>query len=126
MERRVEVEEYQLGNVFLKKNQLVEIPCIAVHRSEEYYPEPEKFDPERFMPENKHLLVPYTYLPFGQGPRNCVGMRFAYQEIKIFLAKLIRQFKFSRTELTPAKLQFEKFRPSMTPAAYQTKIERRI
>lgn len=125
LERRVEVEEYQLGNVLLKKDQLVEIPCLAVHRSEEYYPEPEVFNPDRFMPENKHLLVPYTYLPFGQGPRNCVGMRFAYQEIKILLAQLIRQFKFSRTELTPTELEFEKFRPSMCPSAFQTKIERR-
>lgn len=125
LERRVEVEEYKLGNVLLKKDQLVEIPCIAVHRSEEYYPDPNVFNPERFMPENKHLLVPYTYLPFGQGPRNCVGMRFAYQEIKILLAKLIRQFKFSRTELNPAELKFEKFRPSMCPEAFQTKIEHR-
>lgn len=125
LERRVTVEQFQLGNISLKKDQLVEIPVYAVHHSEEYYNEPERFNPERFMPENKHLLVPYTYLPFGSGQRNCIGMRFAYQEIKILLAQLFRQFKFSRTDLTPNELQFDKFRPSMSPKAFQTKIERR-
>src|SRR5699024_8877121 len=90
--RHVGVDNYKLNGIKLFKNQQVEIPVSAVHHCEDYYPEPDRFNPERFMPENKHLLVPYTYLPFGLGPRNCVGVRFAYQEIKLCLASIVQRF----------------------------------
>ena len=79
-----------------------------MHHNAEFYPDPERFDPERFMPENKHRLVPYTYLPFGAGPRNCIGLRFAYQEIKLCLAKLIRHYHFSPTQETRIPLDYSK------------------
>lgn len=68
-------------------------PVYTLHRLAEFWPEPEKFDPERFSPENKAKIVPYTYLPFGVGPRNCAGLRFANMEIKIMMVKLLRSFK---------------------------------
>ncbi len=90
LDRRVGVDNYQLAGIPLDKDITVEVSTLAVHRSEEYYPgklkcifknfynktfssflEPMRFNPDRFMPENKHLLVPYTYIPFGIGPRNC-------------------------------------------------------
>src|SRR5699024_4497212 len=80
VERRCSIDGYKLGGITLEKDQHIEIPLYAVHHNPEYYPEPERFNPDRFMPENKHLLVPYTYMPFGLGPRNCLGLRFAYQE----------------------------------------------
>jgi cytochrome P450 family 9 len=49
------------------------IPIYPIHHDAKYYPNPEKFDPERFSDENKHNIVPYSYLPFGIGPRNCIG-----------------------------------------------------
>ena len=104
--RRVTVDKYQLKDVTLEKDSVVIVPSYVVHHSEEYYPEPERFNPDRFMPENKHLLVPYTYMPFGQGPRNCVGMRFAYQEIKLCLARLALDYRFNPTPNTPEKLKF--------------------
>jgi len=109
LERRVGIDDYKLGGVPLEKDQLVQIPTYAVHHNPEYYPDPERFNPDRFLPENKHLLVPYTYLPFGQGPRNCVGMRFAYQEIKLLLAKMIPKFHFAPTAETPEVLKFVQF-----------------
>lgn len=108
LDRRVNVDGYKLGNVTLEKNQLVLIPAVAIHYNPEYYPEPNRFNPDRFMPENRDQLIPYTYMPFGQGPRNCIGMRFAYQEVKLCLAKLIRQFRFEPTDGTPDKLKLGK------------------
>lgn len=58
---------YTLEGVHLPKDTLIEINTYAIQRDPEYYPEPDRFNPERFLPENKHHLVPYTYLPFGAG-----------------------------------------------------------
>jgi cytochrome P450 family 9 len=49
------------------------IPIIGLHRDPSYYPDPERFDPERFSDDNKHNINPLTYLPFGIGPRICIG-----------------------------------------------------
>jgi cytochrome P450 family 9 len=49
------------------------IPIIGLHRDPSYYPDPERFDPERFSEDNKHSINPITYLPFGLGPRSCIG-----------------------------------------------------
>lgn len=108
LQRRVGVDNYKLDGVPLPKDMTVEVAAYAIHHNPKYYPEPEKYNPDRFMPENKHLLVPYTYLPFGQGPRNCVGMRFAYQEIRLCLAKIVRQFKFSPTAETKIPMVYNK------------------
>lgn len=108
IERRVTSEKgYTISGVHLPKDTLIEISTYAVHHDEKYFPDPFVFKPERFLLENKHLLTPYTYLPFGQGPRNCVGMRFAYQEIKLCLAKIIRRYRFTTTPDTPEKLSFK-------------------
>lgn len=51
----------------------INIPISGLHLDDKFFPEPHKFIPERFSDENKDQLVPYTYLPFGVGPRNCIG-----------------------------------------------------
>lgn len=123
--RMVSKDGYELGNVKLFKDQMVQVMSFQVHYDPEYYPEPERYNPERFMPENKDQLVPYTYLPFGIGPRNCIGMRFAYQEIKLCLAKLVLRYKFSAGANTPKKLQFKKGSPLLLPASTTILIDRR-
>lgn len=51
----------------------VTIPILGIHYDERYYPDPDKFDPERFNENNKKSRPGYTYLPFGEGPRMCIG-----------------------------------------------------
>lgn len=59
----------------------------------EYWPQPDKFDPDRFSPQNKHKIVPGSYCPFGLGPRHCIGMRFALTETKLAVARLLMNYK---------------------------------
>ena len=85
LQRRVNKDGYMLGGYGpLEKDTTVEIAAYAVHYSPEYYPNPDQFRPERFLKENKHLLVDYTYLPFGQGPRNCIVSLTALANIMLY------------------------------------------
>lgn len=75
---RMCVKPYKLeddsGNtVQLNTGDLIFVPVVAIHRDPEFYPDPDRFDPERFSDELKHRIKPFTYLPFGSGPRNCLG-----------------------------------------------------
>ena len=67
-------------------------------RHPDYWKDPNHFDPERFAQGWELNLTPYTYIPFGGGRRNCIGMAFAQVEAKIILARLIQQFDFQPTE----------------------------
>ncbi|CAG9860683.1 unnamed protein product [Phyllotreta striolata] len=84
--------------VTLDVGTLITIPTFGIHRDPEYYPDPEVFDPERFNEENKRLIKPYTFFPFGLGPRNCIGSRFAILEAKVLLVHLLRRFEIVPTE----------------------------
>jgi cytochrome P450 len=65
----------------------------AVHHSPEHWEDPERFDPERFAPGHKYS--PYVYLPFGGGPRNCIGAAFAQVESKVVLARILQNFNLT-------------------------------
>ncbi|CAG2109661.1 unnamed protein product [Medioppia subpectinata] len=95
------------GSVFMiKKGMNIDIPVYAIHHSPDNYPDPEAFKPDRFLPQNRHHIKPYTYLPFGAGPRNCIGMRFGLLEIKLAMVKLLRQFRFYGLPTTDAPVVF--------------------
>nr|ABS31131.1 cytochrome P450 [Tribolium castaneum] len=91
----------------LDKGVSIMVPISGLHYDPEYYPDPEKYDPERFSDENKKNLTPYTYLPFGEGPRNCIGQRFALLVSKVALASVVKDFVFDPTERTPVPLRFD-------------------
>eukprot|EP00106_Octopus_bimaculoides_P016891 XP_014784333.1 PREDICTED: cytochrome P450 3A19-like [Octopus bimaculoides] len=84
----------------------VRIAVDALHYNPKYWPEPEKFIPERFSEEAKSKQVPFTYLPFGEGPRMCLGMRLAKLEFKIAAVEMIRNFKILRCEKTEVSSVF--------------------
>ncbi|XP_016958607.1 cytochrome P450 9b2 [Drosophila biarmipes] len=87
-----------------KAGDRVIIPITGLHLDERYFPEPRKFDPERFSEERKGELVPYTYLPFGVGPRNCIGNRYALMQIKGFLFNLLLNYKIEASPKTTKDL----------------------
>jgi cytochrome P450 len=60
-------------DIVLEKGTLTAIPVLALHHDPKYYPDPQKFDPERFSEEEKAKRHHYVYLPFGEGPRICIG-----------------------------------------------------
>lgn len=61
-------------DLVLPKGTHVNISVLGMHHDPDYYPDPEKFDPERFSEENKRDRPQFTYLPFGDGPRICIGL----------------------------------------------------
>ena len=74
LDRLAENDYHLLGtNIIIKKGTPVILPMRAVHMDPKYFSDPEKFDPERFSDENKKNIQPFTYFPFGEGPRNCIG-----------------------------------------------------
>lgn len=91
----------------IEKGTLIFIPVQAIHYDPEIYPDPMKFDPERFSPEEKAKRDVVTYLPFGEGPRNCVGLRFGKMQAKIGLALLIKNFKLSFCNETPKEMVYD-------------------
>ena len=82
-----------IGNILIKKGVNIKFPVWALHHSEDFYENPKNFQPERFLPESKEDIEPYAYIPFGGGPRKCLGMRFALIEMKIALAKLLQKYQ---------------------------------
>ncbi|KAI8786732.1 cytochrome P450 3A7 [Biomphalaria glabrata] len=85
------VQDTDIQGVHFPKDMIVVIPVYAFHTDPDLFPEPEKFDPERFDPENKTTRHQYAHLPFGQGPRNCIGMRLALLELKMVMAAILQK-----------------------------------
>ena len=89
-----------VNGIPFKKGTRIQLSIYASHYDEEFFPEPHKYKPERFLKENADQLIPYTWRPFGSGNRNCLGQRLAITEMKIFMAMLLRKFKIKKTPKT--------------------------
>ncbi|XP_068622656.1 cytochrome P450 6k1-like [Battus philenor] len=91
---RVASTDYKINeNLTVPAGTPIYVNSIGMHYDPEYFPDPFKFDPERFLPENEKNIKPYTYLPFGEGPRACVGRRFAEQNVYCVLANILINYK---------------------------------
>ncbi|XP_066261391.1 cytochrome P450 9e2-like [Euwallacea similis] len=102
----------------IPKGMAIQIPCYAIHHDPKYYPQPEQFIPERFSSENRDKLIPYTFLTFGQGPRSCLGSRFALLEVKTVFFHLLSKFKLVVIDKTQVPLKLsKKFAINIRPEA---------
>jgi cytochrome P450 len=95
---REALEDDEFEGVKIKKGQGVNCLIYSVHHNEKYWHNAEQFDPERFTTENKAKQLPYSYMPFGGGPRLCIGNNFALMEMQFVLAMMVRRYTF---ELVP-------------------------
>ncbi|CAO2630625.1 Cytochrome P450 3A11 [Lemmus lemmus] len=96
-------QDVETDGMFVPKKSRVVIPVYALHHDPQYWSEPEKFCPERFSKENKGSIDPYVYMPFGNGPRNCLGMRFALMTMKLALIKALQNFSFQPCKETQVR-----------------------
>ena len=101
--------------VHIKKGNLVWIPIYSIQHDPQYFPNPEKFDPERFCDKNKENIKPYTYMPFGVGPRVCIGNRFALLETKSVLFYLLDKFEIVPIKQTQIPLEMSKKNFNLLP-----------
>ncbi|CAH1967628.1 unnamed protein product [Acanthoscelides obtectus] len=81
-------------NIIIPEGVSVAVPLLYIHRNGEIYEDPLKFDPDRFLPENVAKRPPSTYFGFSQGPRSCIGSKYAMMNMKVILAHAIRRLKF--------------------------------
>ncbi len=93
-----------LGEKVPRKS-IVFINIYALHHHPDYWEEPERFDPERFAPERVKDRSRWQYLPFGAGPRMCIGNHFAMMEMQLLLALLVRRFDFTLTDGQQVEMQ---------------------
>jgi cytochrome P450 len=100
---RVAAEATTIGKYKVKRGAMIMISPWTIHRNENYWKNAHHFDPDRFSPEREAELVPGAYLPFGSGPRVCVGAAFATTEATLILARLVRRFDF--TALAPDEVR---------------------
>lgn len=112
-------KDYQIPgtHVNLEKGMQVIIPAEALHHDPQYFPEPERFDPERFSEEAKKGRHHYVYLPFGEGPRICIGMRFGMMQTKVGLISVLANYEVSACEKTSIPLKKDPRMFINTPAA---------
>lgn len=106
------VQDYQIPNTknIIKKGTPILIPAVALQRDEQYYSEPNTFNPGRFNdinPPGKDQLN-QPWLPFGDGPRNCIAMRLGKMQVKVGLVQILQKFKFElHNELKNQTLKFD-------------------
>lgn len=95
---RIPIKNDQFEELDLPNDRIIGIYIYGVHHAPEYWPDPEKFDPLRFTKEEIDKRPPFSYLPFGGGPRLCIGSNFAMMQMQITIAEIIQRYDFELLE----------------------------
>ena len=90
---RFAVDDFALGPYFLPKDTTVFLSQYVMHRDARYFPDPERFDPDRWLPEAKASRPRFSYFPFGGGARQCIGESFAWMEGILILATIAQRWR---------------------------------
>ncbi|KAJ2938427.1 hypothetical protein O0L34_g12868 [Tuta absoluta] len=103
------VHDYKIPelNLTVERGTKILISVTALQKNPQYFPEPEKYDPERFSPERKNSIPNCSYLPFGEGPRNCIGLRLAKMQSILGIAHLLYRYRVTPSEKTPKKIKYD-------------------
>lgn len=92
---RFVLDEVELGGYHIPRRSMIFLPIYVLHHDPRWWDQPDRFDPERFSPENEPNIPKYAYLPFGGGPRVCIGNHFSMMETQILLASFVSRYTFS-------------------------------
>ncbi|VDL79477.1 unnamed protein product [Nippostrongylus brasiliensis] len=103
---RLCTKDTTVKGIQLRKGCIFTIPIRAIHYCEDYYPNPTVFDPDRWS-SGISKINPITYLPFGYGPRNCIGMRVAQMQMKMALVHLLRRYEMRASEVLELPLKID-------------------
>ncbi len=97
--------DVELGGGLIPKGAVLQLSAWVLHRDPVNFPDPERFDPERWTPAFEKALPRFAYLPFGGGPRTCIGERFAQMESLLVLSAIVRDWDFDYAGQQPARPQ---------------------
>src|SRR5262249_36777774 len=101
---REAISDVEVGGYVLPRGSWVSILPWVLHRAPRWFPEPERFDPDRFAPGRVEQIPKYAYLPFGAGSHACIGSAFATMEMVLVLTTIVRQFRLA---LAPGQAEAE-------------------
>ncbi|XP_050320423.1 probable cytochrome P450 6a14 [Bactrocera neohumeralis] len=114
---RVSIDDYKIPDtdITLEKGTRIYIPVKEIHYDPAIYDNPKEFRPERFHPDEMQKRHPQAFLGFGDGPRNCIGLRFGRMQVRVGFITLLKSYRFSLSEKTPTELEISKYSIVLVP-----------
>lgn len=114
---RICTKEYKVPGTdhVIEKGMNLMLPMHAIHNDPEYFPNPDVFDPDRFTPEEIRKRHPFSFLPFGEGPRNCMGVRFGILQTRLGLVTVLRNFRLTLNSKTIHPIRLDPKDVTMMP-----------